>query len=206
MVSHSFLSACRLLKGYTCVAVAERSSRLCLAAGTASGRVEFLDAATAALTASMLAAPGDVSCCPVMKGHTNGLQGSHACRYSSAHVSHPSADHPEPGPGRFMQGSTAVSALHPCSSSLGSPLLAVGFDSGAATLLDTRCGGLVAAWPAHSERVTSLASDGHRLVSASQVCDRQLAGAGKARAVPWTLHDDLSNGSCRPVACLAARS
>ena len=104
-----------------------------------------------------------------------------------------------------MQGSTAASALHPCSSSLGSPLLAVGFDSGAATLLDTRCGGLVAAWPAHSGRVTSLASDGHRLVSASQVWVWQLAGASKARAVPWTLHGHLSNGSCRPVACLAAR-
>ncbi len=45
------------------MAAAERSSSLCVAAGTAGGQVEFLDVATAALTASMLAAPGEVGRC-----------------------------------------------------------------------------------------------------------------------------------------------
>lgn len=62
-----------------------------------------------------------------------------------------------------------MSALHACGG-LGGPLLAVGFDDGGASLLDTRCGDLAAAWPAHGEHVTSLASNGHCLVTASQVC------------------------------------
>ena len=72
------------------MAAAERGSSLCVAAGTAGGQVDFLDVATMALTASMLAAPGDVSCCFVMKGHQV-LQGFHACRYSGKlHVFDPS--------------------------------------------------------------------------------------------------------------------
>lgn len=61
-----------------------------------------------------------------------------------------------------------VSALHGCGG-LGGPLLACGFEGGGASLLDMRCGGLAAAWPAHAERVTALAADGHRLVTSSQV-------------------------------------
>jgi hypothetical protein len=89
-----------------------------------------------------------------------------------------------------MQGLAAVSALHP-DSSLGSALLAVGLDSGAATLLDARCGGLLAAWHAHGERVMSLASDGHCLVTTSLVRTCHVASSPATAAACPAAHQHV---------------
>ncbi len=46
----------------------------------------------------------------------------------------------------------------------------MGFEDGSASLLDARCGDLAASWIAHSDRITSMASEGYSLMTASQVC------------------------------------
>lgn len=62
----------RAPKGYTCMAALERSSGLCLAAGTAGGLVEVLDVATASQTASMLAT-ADLEVSSTLRRHSVGF-------------------------------------------------------------------------------------------------------------------------------------